>query len=261
MTARIAGFTHAELIREAMVAPIEVTALMPDSHLTVKPNWWQIITPSLPHGGLNEIVSDQLPETQLDAILDAAIATYRNQGLHFRWTLMPGATPTDLPARLARRGLTPTPTHLVARPTEGPAPAPDPAIEVREVTAADVDVFTRVSADGWGEDPAPLAVLHRRSLAQRPQRTHLFLARHGGEPAGAAASMELERSTYLLGAIVLPELRRRGVYQALIHARLAHAAARGFRCATSIARVATSSPILVRLGFEILATLDELVDR
>ena len=256
----VAGFTHAALIHEALVTPLGVTVLMDDSEVIVRPGWWQITTPSLAVGGLNEIVSDSLPEDQADAILDAAIASYRSRGIQFRWTLIPGATPADLPARLERRGMTPAPTHVMARVTAGPFPAIDPAIEVREVGAADVDTFTRVMAEGWATDPAPLDTMHRRQLAQTPQRTRMYLATHDGQPAGAAAAQELDHATYLLGAVVLPAYRRRGIYPALVHIRLADAAARGFTCATSIARAGTSAPILARLGFETLVVLDELHD-
>jgi len=49
---------------------------------------------------------------------------------------------------------------------------------------------------------------------------------------------------------VLADYRGRGLYRALVQARLAHARARGITLATSHAHEATSAPILETLGFE-----------
>jgi ribosomal protein S18 acetylase RimI-like enzyme len=52
----------------------------------------------------------------------------------------------------------------------------------------------------------------------------------------------------LWGAAVVPAFRGRGIYRALVRARLAHAAARGATLALVHAEP-TSSPVLQRLGF------------
>jgi len=48
----------------------------------------------------------------------------------------------------------------------------------------------------------------------------------------------------------LPPFRKRGLYRAMVAARLAHARAHGIPLATSHAREATSAPILAALGFD-----------
>jgi GNAT superfamily N-acetyltransferase len=53
------------------------------------------------------------------------------------------------------------------------------------------------------------------------------------------------------GTAVIPEFRGRGVYRALVHARMTDAKARGARLALVHAREKTSSPILQRLGFTV----------
>jgi GNAT superfamily N-acetyltransferase len=52
-----------------------------------------------------------------------------------------------------------------------------------------------------------------------------------------------------MGGVVLPALRGRGVYRALVSARLEHARSRGISLATCQAG-RMSAPILERLGFE-----------
>ena len=60
------------------------------------------------------------------------------------------------------------------------------------------------------------------------------------------------RSIYLMGGVTLAAARGRGVYKALVAARLAFAREHGVALATSHARSETSAPILERLGFETL---------
>jgi GNAT superfamily N-acetyltransferase len=86
-------------------------------------------------------------------------------------------------------------------------------------------------------------------LADPDHRFALFVARHGGEPAAVASTLYLARSAYLMGAVVLPGFRGRGLYRALVAARLAEAAKRGLAIATTQARAETSAPLLERFGF------------
>jgi ribosomal protein S18 acetylase RimI-like enzyme len=138
----------------------------------------------------------------------------------------------------------------MARSTEPLEIAADPAIRVEEVTdPAGADEYTRVMAEGWGTDPAPLRRVHERLLGIPARRERLFLARWNGAPAGTAGYVAFPRSAYLLGAVVLPRFRGRGLYRALARARLADARGRGLELATCHAREATSAPILERLGF------------
>ncbi|MEZ4297887.1 MAG: GNAT family N-acetyltransferase, partial [Polyangiaceae bacterium] len=119
-----------------------------------------------------------------------------------------------------------------------------------EVTLANVDDFTEVMARGWDSDPAALDPMHRRMLTDPASRCRLFLARHEGTPAAASAYTALDRSAYLMGAVTLSSFRGRGLYRALVSARLSHAAAGGLALATSVAMESTSAPILAALGFE-----------
>ena len=55
---------------------------------------------------------------------------------------------------------------------------------------------------------------------------------------------------------MLPAMRGRGVYRALIAARLRQALAAGIAVATTQARAGTSAPILARLGFVTLTEIE-----
>ncbi len=247
------------ILEEVLVTPRSASLPVPDLRRIERPGWVQIITPSFRTGGLNEVMFSALADDEADAVIDATIAEYRALGIAFRWAVPPGSAPADLGARLVRRGLFEEWGRGMARATtesdqsadrDGAAEPSDHAIRVDEIDdAAGAAAFTRVMAEGWGRDPAPLQRAHELLLALPGRRHRLFLARCGGEAAGAANYVAFSRSAHLIGAVVLPRFRGRGVYRALARARLADARARGIELATCHAREASAAPILERLGF------------
>jgi GNAT superfamily N-acetyltransferase len=127
------------------------------------------------------------------------------------------------------------------------------AIRVVEVDRSTVGDFTHVMASGWDGDSVPLRELHLHMLAEG--RQHMFIAYCDGVAAGAASYVPFARSAFLMSGVVLERFRGRGLYRALVHARLAHARARGLSLATTHAREDTSAPILEQLGFETVCTI------
>lgn len=241
------------ILEEVLVPPRSAALPLPEVRRIERPGWTQIITPTFRNGGMNEVSFSALSDEEADAVIDATIAEYRALGLQFRWNVPPGSAPADLGARLVARGLSESWGRGMARATEvGPdaAGALDPAITVEEITdAGGVEIFTRVMAEGWRVDPDPLRRANMLLLDEPVRRHRLYLARLDGEPAGTASYVVFPRSAYLLGAVVLPAHRGRGLYRALALARLADARARGLELATCHAREATSAPILEKLGF------------
>ncbi|HEU4408152.1 MAG TPA: GNAT family N-acetyltransferase [Polyangiaceae bacterium] len=239
-----------EIFEEVVVTPRGAYVPLPDLRVVERPGWLQLVTPSLKDGGLNEIAFAALDERHADAVIDVALAEYRALGVRFRWAVGPGSAPADLAERLERRGLERGWTRGMARSTGGFSAEVDPAVGVEEVGATTLEAFTRVMAEGWGVDPGPLARVNEAALAAEGGRHRLYLARLGGEPAATAAYVAFPRSAYLLGGVVLPRFRGRGLYRALVGARLADARARGLALATSHAREETSAPLLETMGFE-----------
>jgi GNAT superfamily N-acetyltransferase len=249
--------TADEIRREALETPRRAYLPLPDLRVIERPGWMQIITPSFTAGGFNEVSHAVLAADAADAAIAETIATYRDAGLQFRWSVGPDSAPPDLGDRLLRAGLVPTPVVAMARSTAPlePLDVDDPAIRIAGVDASNIDAFTATSADGWGfSDRAPFAAANAAALAD-PERHHLYLATVDGEPAATAACVMFPRSVYLLGGVTRERFRRRGLYRALVAARLADARARGIPLATSNARAETSAPILARLGFEPIAQL------
>ena len=244
-----------EILTEIIERPREAYVPVPDLQIIERPGWRQIVTPSVKTGGMNEVSLARLTVGEVDAVIEATIAQYRELGCKFVWRVGPDSAPSDLADRLSRRGLVHNVACGMARSTE----MTPPELRVDEVDDATIDLFTQTMAAGWNMDPGPIAVVNRTALGlggEGAPRHHLFLAYCDGKPAATAGAVVFARSVYLLGGVTLPEFRGRGAYRALVAARLAFARARGIALATSHARAQTSAPILERLGFEMLVRYD-----
>lgn len=239
----------ADIQYEALVAPRNAIIPNPDSRIIEGPGWWQIITPSLPHGGMNEVCCDEVLEGDCDDLIARTVAQYQEQDLRFRWTIGPVTKPADLGERLLRHGLIQSNASVMACSIDNLTVAPNPRIAVRRVDLTLVDEFTLAMARGWEMPEEPLDAFHRHILADSRGRHHLFLATWDGEPAGASAYIALDRSAYLMGGVVIKEFRGRGIYTQLVGARAAHAKALGLPIVTTVANAETSAPVLRRIGF------------
>jgi GNAT superfamily N-acetyltransferase len=237
------------IFEEVVVAARKAFPSLPDLRMIERPGWIQIVTPSIKSGGLNEVAFSALDEADADRVIDATIAEYRELGLKFRWNVGPGSAPADLGARLERRGLEASWGRGMARSTTDLPGEVDPAIVVEAIEEASVGAFSRVMAEGWAIELAPIAAANRLIVASAASRQRMFLARWGEAPAAVASYVALPRSAHMRAGVVLPRFRGRGLYRALVQARLADARARGIALATSHAREVTSAPILERLGF------------
>lgn len=248
----LAGWTKEEVLHEALVAPRAVLVPMPDTRVVERDGWWQLVTPSLKQGGLNEVGFSRLGDDEADAVIAATIAGYRAEGIErLRWNVAPGSAPADLVERLARAGLTRSDSRVMARATSGFDFPLSPDVTVERITLARVREYAQVLAGGWGmKDLAPVEDSHRRALEMPGDVHRLFLAKFQGHPAGVGGYATCGRSAYLLSGVVLPAMRKQGIYRALVAARLKDAAASGITLATTQAKADTSAPILAKLGFE-----------
>ncbi|MEJ7596284.1 MAG: GNAT family N-acetyltransferase [Kofleriaceae bacterium] len=240
-----------DVLEEVIVTPRRAFPRLPDLRVIERPGWLQIVTPSIKTGGLNEVLYSRLEPHSADATIAAAVATYRELGLKFRWNAGPGSGPTDLGDRLARQGLVQSWGRAMARSTHDAGEVG--AFEVVEIDASTVADYTHVMATGWEADGAALRVQHQHMLAEG--RSYLFVVYCDGVPVAAGSYVAFARSAFFKEGVVLTSHRGRGLYRALVHARLVHARARGIPLATSHAREATSAPILEKLGFETVCRL------
>lgn len=233
---------------EVMDRPLDALVGASDSRIIDRPDWHQVVTPSFTSGGLNGVARCRVDAEQLDRTIDAAVNDYTQLGLRWRWTVGPRSTP-GLEGALRQRGLAEHSITGLWRTVDLP-PRPSTTVAAGQVTSpGDLDAFTAVMAEGWSTPAAPLAAYNRLLMASS-SRQRLFLARVDGVPAGSAGLAIVERSVYLIGAVVLPQFRGRGVYRALLDARVGLARHLGKALVTCQAKPETSAPILVALGFQ-----------
>ena len=230
-----------------MDRPLDALVGAEDSVIFDLPDWHQVTTPSFASGGLNGIARCRLAE-DLDDRIDRAITGY--SGIRWRWTVGANDTP-GLGERLRSRGL--PERSVIGLWRRNDLVVPDGAEVVEARSADEVSAFSRVMAEGWSAPLTPLLAYNTR-LATTPMKQRLFLARVDGEPAGSAGVAIVERSVYLIGAVVLPRFRGRGVYRALLNARFSLARSLGKSIVTCQANPSTSGPILQALGFQSVGT-------
>ena len=241
--------------RVALDAPLGAHLLQPDSQVIERPGWYQVLTPSVKDGALNEVVRCQELEGRAPAeVVAAEVARYGALGLDLKWCVGPAAA-RGLHEALAQAGFGGWWARAMAITPSADQPPCAPEVSLEEVReSAGLGDYAAVVAEGWKQTPERAAADAQRALAAGTHR--LFLARLEGRPAGAAAVFLRPSSEggagYLTGAVVLPAARKRGLYRALVSARLAALAAAGVPLATTQARDHSSAPILKRLGFETL---------
>lgn len=125
----------------------------------------------------------------------------------------------------------------------------DSAETLNEIYTVDFEVFGFAMPDAqFRRDDIALA---REQVALGDQRSEFrYLARLDGVTIGSAGTTLDSGVAKLWGGAVLEAYRGRGVYRALLAARLAEATAYGATAALVKARIGTSGPILQRNGFE-----------
>jgi GNAT superfamily N-acetyltransferase len=173
------------------------------------------------------------------------------------WEVGSSARPADLVELLHRRGVHDDPhdpLQIGMALTGAPTGPPPVGIEVRRVASDDDElVNARIAAIAFGE----MEVVAKPYDPDSPVVS--YLAFIDGEPVGRATGTFSEYGVTLFGGATLPEWRGRGVYKALVHARLRDAAERGSPVAVTQAGQ-MSRPILEKLGFREVCRIRVLID-
>ncbi|MGF1468068.1 MAG: GNAT family N-acetyltransferase [Sandaracinaceae bacterium] len=238
----------------AVRAPLDPPMLRPDSRVVRRPGWYQLITPSAPGTLLNEVILSRVAPAEAERCIDDVVATYRATGHPVKWCVGPWTEPADFGDRLARRGFRSWDVRGMAIATSRQVAAPD-AVSVVEVGEHELHAYLTTSMRGWSiptEQRTAELELHRAALRASPRLARFFAALVNGDTVGTTGLFLKEGHAYLVGAQVLPAFRGRGVYRALVAARLAFLARAGVELAVTHAREATSAPVLEHLGFETL---------
>lgn len=203
----------------------------------------------------------QLDETRAEERLDAVLREARDAERHFVWITGPSSRPVAIGDLLAARGLTPVIYWEGLALRDLSWPYPDPArVTVRQLDSNLVETYVDLCV-GHGEGVDPAVRAERLAAAQRlvasgQREAQVFVAFVDGEAAGCSVlRIEPNGVAYLRNAFTADSFRRRGVYVAMVGARLALAREHGCTVAVVQAQAATSAPILLKRGFVKLCAL------
>jgi GNAT superfamily N-acetyltransferase len=205
-----------------------------------------------------------VPESWSPAeLVDRVLAELRTRPVtEAYWAVHPGRAPGGVDEVLLGLGATvDRSVDICARPAAGKLPGGplSAAVTVRAArTRDDMADYTRASALAWGYPPPSAADIDQAYATLTPG---YFTGYWDATPVGAAGYTLAGEVARLWGAATVPEFRGRGIYRALVQARLADAAGRGATLALVHAEQATSSPILQRLGFTVYGQQRVLVIR
>lgn len=147
------------------------------------------------------------------------------------------SSPAGAEEELLAAGLEPDEDPVLTGMTCMSEPPRADGVGVREATLGEVAELERaVWGPGANPPTSPSPVVHH------------FAGLVDGKPVGIGRAVDMPNAVALMGGVVLPEARRRGVYRALVHARWEHAVARG--TPTLVVQAGPmSAPVLDKLGF------------
>ena len=174
------------------------------------------------------------------------------------WWVTPSTQPAELEATLVECGAVRSEAaDILAYDMSDGVPTLAVPEGVRTVVVCDaqsLDDAESVSAEVWGGEPSSgdRREEQLRTLGDPLDEQGGFrVVTYAGGAAQATAGCQIaDGVARLYGGCVLPEMRGRGAYRATLRKRLEVAYDHGARLALVHARVNTSKPILIRLGFE-----------
>lgn len=208
-----------------------------------------------PAPGMSFILYSNLDEATADAVIEEQVAYFGPLAQRFEWKAYSHDRPADLVQRLIARGFEPEETDAIMVLDVSNAPdalLAEPAADVRRLTdpvqlADVVDVLTPV----WGSD---FGWVYERMGGHMaiPGYLSIFVAYADGVPACAGWTYYNKgHFAGLWGGSTLAAFRGRGLYTAVLAARVREARGRGVSFLT-IDAGAMSGPIVARHGFEVI---------
>lgn len=162
----------------------------------------------------------------------------------------------EVTAALTRRGYKPIElSNVLYQPINAEtAITSNPALKVRKVDKREVDLYGKVSAQGWSEYPDVMPFIEGFARMSVECAT-CFIAERDGVPIATAALFMHEGTALLAGASTIPAGRRQGAQNALLDTRLKTAASNGCDLAMMVAATGSSSQRNAeRNGFRIAYT-------
>ncbi len=235
----------------------------PGVEVIVTPRYEITLQPDFPLPGPNNVSWIRCRAEEVDDVIQEVRARVSQRHLPLMWTLDPETEPADFAVRLLAHGLRPDPhgaeSKVMVLSSDAAVDAPHvPGLRIVDALA-DVEAFQEADraateafgAESLGDDPQRVAARERRrrNLLAAGHR-YLLLARVDDEPAGSGSlGLYPPDGAKMNGGSVRPKFRGRGVYRALVAARVEIARQAGVP-GLVVWGGDMSRPILERLGFQ-----------
>ena len=231
----------------------------PGIEVIATPRYVVTLQPDFPIPGPNSVTYVRCRADDADEVVREARAIVAPHRLPFMWILDPETEPRNFAefleahdVRLDPRGPS---VDVMVLPVTAPIEGPDVAgLEMRDALADDqsFNLADAVNREAFKSDlpgdPAANARRRRNQVAAGNRR--LILATIHGEVVGTAGmSLFGPAGAIINGGAVRPKFRGRGVYRAMVAARLAMAREAGV-AGLAVWGGDMSAPILARLGFQ-----------
>jgi len=204
------------------------------------------------------VLWSDLDETCADGAIEGELAFFRGRGRPFEWKYFSHDRPPDLRDRLAARGfeIGEDEAVMVLELSEWRArPDPGQGVEVRRITDPEglADMVPVLRAV-WDEDPTEDVAEFAGILRDNPGFMSVYIAFVDGRPVSCSRANFPSSSPFasLWGGSTLEAYRGRGIYSALLEARVGEAIGRGYAYMT-IDALPTSRPIVEKRGFRLLS--------
>jgi ribosomal protein S18 acetylase RimI-like enzyme len=235
----------------------------PGTEVIVTPRYLMTLVPDFPIPGPNNVSFIRCRPDETDEVIRDVREVFKSRRLPLMWQLDPETEPASLADHLERHGIHADPHGsefaVMVLPVNSNLDAPEiPGLQIHDALAelATFRSANAAAAEAFespipGDDPAVIAMQERRrqNLLAAGHR-HLLLATVDGEPAGSAGiGLFPPGGAAITGGSVRPKFRGRGIYRALVAARLEIARKAGVD-GLCVWGGAMSGPILSGLGFE-----------
>lgn len=219
------------------------------------------LAPLAPKRGFRDgvVIYSRLDEATVEPAIDQQMQAFAALGVNFEWKVFDHDTPADLRQRLLARGFeSDEPEAIMALPLAQAPPAllAPPSHDVRLLDDPDVlDDVLAVQREVWQQEHSGLAGYLRDTMIQHPELLSVYVVYDQGRPVASSWLYHDPASPFagLWGGSTLEEHRGRGIYTALLAARVQQALRRGAAYLT-IDASPMSAPIVQRFGFIYLAT-------
>ncbi len=237
--------------RYSIEAPIGSAMLSADTQVIERPGWYQLVTPADKTGRMNEVLVSHMNKADVQEIVSKIIAQYKELKVSFKWDVGPMSAPDELRKILLPLANTNWKFRGMAVDVDLKMEYPS-SIVVEKVTEKNYEDYLDGLVLCWREEAGSKDLIRRKKhiLLAEDSIFNSFLARIDGESVGVSGYVMKSGYGYLIGAAVRPEFQKRGIYKALIKARLDDLQKNNVKIAVTAARESTSAPILERLGFE-----------